>query len=116
MRKGMCVAYRLQHPNQYDDGWRPALILSRNNKGYVIGVFLNPVFDRDRPDYGSGYVVIHNVRKDGDDVGCIGDIETIPGLDGEKPYDEPVWPSSKTEAGATPPVVPTPPPSNPASP
>lgn len=80
---GQQIVYRLQQPNQYDNGWRPGVVLSKNNKGYALRVFLNDQFDRDIPSTG-GSVYVNN-RKYGDGVGEFLAVDEIAGLDGEEP-------------------------------
>lgn len=84
MRKGQSVAFRLQQPNQYDNGWRAALVVGRTNKGYTLTVFLDPQFDRDRGPSFTGIMHAHNC-KPGEEVGQFTEIDMVPGLDGEKP-------------------------------
>lgn len=87
MYMGQNVAYRLQQPNQYDNGWRVGIILAKNNKGYTLSVLLNPQFDRDIQPTFTGVMVVNN-RKEGEDVGQFTYLDTLPGLDGEKPFSQ----------------------------
>src|SRR5262245_26230224 len=82
MRKGEIVSYRMSTPRDGDDGWRPAMVLSRTNKGYVLHVMLDPNLDRDRMAAGT-YGHAHNCNQ-GEEVGQFMPLNDCPGLDGEK--------------------------------
>jgi hypothetical protein len=86
MRKGEAVAFRLQQPNQYDDGWRPAIVLNKTNKGYTLAVLMNPQFDRDRQEAFTGILHVMHATE-GEEIGNFTDILAPRGLDGEEPYE-----------------------------